>query len=511
MLTASQVKVSEHIGTHALVRAVAGSGKTTTLVALVKRLVEKGVSPQKITFVVFNRDAKEDIKTRIFESGIAQNSMPKVHTFHSLAYSLYAFLSKKGFIQFNRLETNESFLKKFSQRCLNEAKTAKEKKAAYASKEESEAFINFIDIAKSTLLDVQEAYDEWIGNENFKHFVDAFYRFETQRINSRFITFSDLIKDIVLLCKKNKNARNMISNHVGYLLMDEVQDINEISIEIAKAISSKETKWIMVGDIDQCIYSWRGAEPEYLSFRLKETLSQEGEVIEYDLPETFRYGNKISLLANFVVSKNKNRSNDICISSPSVYESDFKIEMHEEKGRFGKKVTEIIKKEKEEGTKLSDIAILVRLFSFSSEIELELLKNNIPYELEGGSAVFKKREVNALVTLLKISQNKLFDESDEDCSNSLNDLFTLCFFGHKISVDKQTAFRMKQEGITTSEFLSHIETKSFTKFKKEKLMDLITSLKVIEKGSRKNRKRICDYFCFKSLGLNKECARYFFW
>lgn len=486
MLIEEQIVVSEHIDGHAIIRAVAGSGKTTTICALAKRLVEKGVLPQRITFVVFNKDARRDITSKLMKSGMDQSNIPKVHTFHSLAYSLYSFLSKKGFIDFHPLQSNENFIKKFSQRCLNEVKSSVEKKQAYASKEEAEAFLNFIDIAKSTLLPTEEAFEIWIGNERYKHFTKAFENFESQRKNAKFITFSDLIKDIVTLCNKNEYAKSAIKGHVDYLLMDEVQDINEVSIELARIISESKTNWIMVGDVDQCIYGWRGAEPEYLSHRLKDELSKTGIVKEYELPYTFRYGHKVSLLANFLVRNNSNRSGGLCISATDK-ETSCDIKTYMSGQNFGKETLEVIKKEQKKGIKLSDIGVLVRLYSFSSEIELELLKNNIPYELQGGQTIFNKREINALIAVLKISNKTFFNESDASCSQQLNDLFSLCFFGVKLAINENVIRNIKEGNVSLSDFILSFKESGHSKFKKGKLQDLATSVKSIENTTKEQK------------------------
>ncbi len=488
MFTKKQKNLINHYGCHAIVRAVAGSGKTTCLVALTKSLIERGVEPQRITFVVFNKDAKNEILERLAKHGFKGKGTPKVHTFHSLGYSLYKFLSSRGFTVFRRLETNDSFLKSFSQKCLNEIKSINERKSVYASKEESEAFHNFIDIVKSTLLSPEDVYDGWIGKDVYSHFIKAYDHYESTRLKRRFITYSDLIKDVVNICSENKHAKDIVCEYIDYLLMDEVQDINEISIELAKCISNSETNWVMVGDVDQCIYKWRGAEPEYLSFKLKDALEKEKKVVEFDLPESFRYGDKISLLANFSVSNNSERSSSLCISSTTSPDSDYDIRMYKEKGRFGKEVVKVIKEEKNKGVILKDISVLVRLYSFSSEIELELLKERIPYNLEGGSNVFDKREVNALMTILKISEGLHLDESDEHCSTNLNDFFSLCFFGVRLSIDAQQVANMRREGVSLSSHLSSIKMDNPSRFKKQKMKDLITSLKVLEKGSKKGDK-----------------------
>jgi DNA helicase-2/ATP-dependent DNA helicase PcrA len=488
LLTHSQDKAADHLGGHAIIRAVAGSGKTTTLIEMIKRLIAKGAMPSDITFVVFNKDARKDIQKKLLETGINKMDLPKVYTFHSLALKLYKFLHKKGFTRLDRLETNDVFINKFSLRVLNSVKSNVEKKPAFASKEEAEAFINFIDIAKSTMLDINNAFDEWVGEDRYKYFIEAFERFENERKNSRFITFSDLIKDVVSICKSNKFAANILKGHVKHLLMDEVQDVNEVSVELAKVISDSSTNWVVVGDVDQCIYSWRGAEPEFLAYKLKNELIKNGSVKEYELPETFRYGHLVSLLSNNIISNNKSRTEGLCISSKHAPNSSLTIDKYSESGRFGKKVTDTIKNIQEKGGRLIDIAILVRLYSFSTEIELSLLKNNIPYSLEGGTTVFEKREVNALIGILEMSQGILFTQEDDIICHKINNILSLCFCGIKIEVTKRDIGKFKDDRGGLSKFILSFDTPHHTKFKRNKLQTLAASVRVLDNAKPSNTK-----------------------
>jgi DNA helicase-2/ATP-dependent DNA helicase PcrA len=488
MLTYSQDAASDHSEGHAIFRAVAGSGKTTTLIALIKKLISKGISPQKITFVVFNKKASEDIKSKLIKSGIDKSNLPKVYTFHSLALKLYAFLDKKGFAQLNRLETNDLFINKFAARILNQIKSKKEKKPAFASKEETEAFINFIDIAKSVLLPTEDAFDQWVGESRLKHFVEAFHLYEEERVNSKFITFSDLMKDVVMLCKNNPHAANSLKGHVDYLLMDEVQDINEISIETANVISEDKTNWIMVGDVSQCIYSWRGAEPNYIAYKLKELLSETKSVCEYELPETFRYGHLISLISNNIISNNNDKIESICISSESAEKTSLEIDYYKEEGRFGSAVADRIKKIHKKNNKLSDIAILIRLYSFSTEIELALLKRNIPYRLEGGSTVFEKREVSALISILELSQGTLYEHDDTSLCKKLNNILSLCFFGIKIEIKAGQLSLLRDNRGALSNLILKYDSPNLSKFKKERLYALSACLKALDKDKRSTLK-----------------------
>jgi len=481
--TFSQSLVSSHENGHAIVRAVAGSGKTTTLMELIKNLIKKGIRPTDITMMVFNKDAKKDISLKLSENFGGAQAIPKVYTFHALAFKLYNFFYKRGKLPYPNLEVNDLYLSSIASRALNEVLSLQAKKKVYAEKEEVDEFLSFIDISKATLMPPSEAFDQWVNDPRYKHFIKALARFEFIRKEMGIITYSDLIKDVVLLCKRDERAALQLKGFVNYLLLDEVQDINEISIELAKLISNNGTKWVMVGDIDQCIYQWRGADPTYLAYRLREELSSTNIVREYDLPETFRYGHLVSLMSNHLLSNNASSSSSLCISSPFAKETTVDVAFYKDLGRFGERTANYIKEENERGTKFKDISVLVRLYSFASEIELSLLRKKIPYTLEGGTSVFEQKEIQALLTILELNQGVLFFRDNQTITKMLNCLFSIVFFGVRIKVteDAIEGFRNTRGGLS-QHILSH-DTPTHSKYKRDKLQDLASLMRIYDSES----------------------------
>ncbi len=442
------------------------------------RLQQKGVNLEQVALLVFNDKASIDIKNKLNQKGIYP--LPKVYTFHAIALKLYKFLQRKGLLPDYQLNTSEAYINSIASRILNKAKTEKEKTTSYASKDELDTFISFIDLAKTTLKPPSETYKEYIKKSEYEYFINAFEAFEEERIKRKILTFSDLIKEVVSVCHNNEMAMSFVKGHLDYLILDEFQDINEIMIDLSKILSSDTTKWAIFGDVDQCIYSWRGARPEYLAYKIKEYLVQNMEVKEYSLPETFRYGHHVSVVSNNVKNNNTQKTEDLCISSPTTPESKIHTHNYETEGRFGEVTATQVKKEIAAGMRPQDIAILIRLNSFSVEIELALLNAGIAFNSSRKQSLFDQAEISALITLIEI-QNDLFNLNEIDVMcHKFNALMKLCFCGQKIEMNNTQAEQVKLSAITLHELILNFNNEKLSKFKKKHIDKIASAIKAID-------------------------------
>jgi DNA helicase-2/ATP-dependent DNA helicase PcrA len=147
--------------------------------------------------------------------------------------------------------------------------------------------------------------------------------------------------------------------------------------------------------VDQCIYEWRGARPEYITTRFQVDFPNPEN---YQLSYTFRYGHQLSLAANHLISGNRKRDQKLCISHQTTPKTT--ITCLEEQKKHP--VVPVLSRWCEQGRSLREAVVLVRLFAQSVPVELALLEAGIPYRLEGNAQVFDCPEVLALTGYLKL-------------------------------------------------------------------------------------------------------------
>ena len=177
-----------------------------------------------------------------------------------------------------------------------------------------------------------------------------------------------------------------VTDRVDHIIVDEYQDINESQQQLLKILAGSRAKVMVVGDVDQCIYEWRGARPEYITTRFQLDFPNPEN---YQLSYTFRYGHQLSLAANHLIAGNKKRDRKLCIS----HETNPKtiITCLEEQKKHP--AISVLSEWREKNRSLRDAVVLVRLFAQSVPVELALLEAGIPYRLEGNAQVFDCSEV----------------------------------------------------------------------------------------------------------------------
>lgn len=415
--TIEQDAIIQHTGGHAKVMAVAGSGKTTTMIERIIHLIKTGSDPRRILVLMFNASASkefsEKLSRRAGEEGIT--SLPEVRTFHAMALKLCRHLENKNIIKRDRLETKDWVLSSIADNVVSPF--IKKNKA---KKEVQEQFYQYIDLVKSDIQTPVEKLKEIpdiTGSEMPSYFAEAYDKFEEVRKDRGLRFFSDLVRDPVMSILENPDNKQFVENIYDHIILDEYQDINEVQQRMTVYIAGSRANVMAVGDADQCIYEWRGAKPEYIVSLFEEDFE---DARVFTLSRTYRYGDKLSLFVNNIITQNENRDDKICISyegNPKteieIVESDYKKE-----SPISKNIQDMIS----QGYSYPDIAILLRKFSLSLNVELDLLKSNIPYYLIGANSIFQRNESMAIEGAFHIA-NESFEGLNSDYIISRIDAF----------------------------------------------------------------------------------------
>lgn len=368
-LTPQQQAVCAHREGHALVQAVAGSGKTGTLVARVAALVEEEPS-RVVRAVMFNRDAAAEFAERL-EAQALQNARIKTQTFHSIGYALTQRLVQSGWLEPAVVETGRRWLEEAAQRAIRTAKSQHHGgRQVQVDRDEINGFLQFYD---RLLGDVRDP-DEVRSIDDPEYFVHAVEAVETERRQLGIRGYGHLLSDPVRCLLEHPEARQGITDRIDELLVDEFQDVNGVQYELVRLLAGNRARVVVCGDPDQTIYAWRGARVEFI---LKRFAQDFAPITHFPLTYSQRYGHEISALASHVIRHNRLRPDSLCVSAAGTPDSIVR-RVVAEPGSTGNALDQAAAS----ATSWSNVAIVCRLWSLAIPYQLECLRRGIPYQVE---------------------------------------------------------------------------------------------------------------------------------
>ena len=377
-----------------LVTAGAGSGKTRLLThRICYLLTEKHISPYNILAITFTNKATNEMKERVRE--MCDHNV-WISTFHSMCVRILR----------QEIDFLDGYDKNFTIIAENDRdKIIKEIVKELKLGDDDVAKIeHHIDNIKNKGLDIEEYFLSLMryGNERaLKEYMRAVFMYEERLKKNNSLDFDDLLNKTLFLFQNYGEVLSRYANRFQYVLVDEFQDTNLVQYKLVKLLVSVHKNLFVVGDEDQCIYSWRGANFHNI-FNLKNDFDN---VKVFKLEQNYRSSKNILSLANNVISNNKERLEKKLWTEkddglPPVVYSAF-----DERDEALFVATEI-EKLREEGYKLSDFAVLMRINALSRPIEEGLLAYNIPYKVYGGLKFFERAEIKILLAYLSIFVNK---------------------------------------------------------------------------------------------------------
>jgi DNA helicase-2/ATP-dependent DNA helicase PcrA len=392
MFTDEQRAIIEHDGVHALVSAVAGAGKTSTLKGRIEFLLEKGVAPKRILVLMYNRDIKEEFQ-RYYKNRTGTQS-PRIETFHSLGKSIleqYAYRNKSAI---HRLVNDDYRQQQILKKAYYESREGIDNEAKIFESEEFKKFSELVALWKVDGYSPQDIANNLEFDDIDTRIKSAYHNYEILRQEQRIRFLEDLIYDTLPIIESEKH---WIENHFDHILVDEYQDINQSQQKLLKAIAGSRARVMVVGDPDQCIYQWRGSRPDFILGLFEREF---GDVQRYCLSQTFRFGHRISLIANACIRHNKKRLKSICLSAPGTPSTEAFHQMSEDDAHV---VLAILKEICSSGIPLSKIGLLVRAYGHAVGVELMLLREGITYNHGASKKLCDRDEVQMLACLLSFA------------------------------------------------------------------------------------------------------------
>ncbi len=375
-----------------LILAGAGSGKTRVITFRIAYLLDQGVPPEAICAVTFTNKAAEEMRERVghLVNNRSVASKLTIGTFHALGLQVLRTERKalgvpRGFVIYDG--SDQMGLIREAMRSIHDGERRLDAKAILAR----------ISLAKNAFI----GPDEFKGNPADDYdamTVHVYPKYQEQLRSCAAFDFDDLIVEPVRLWEKDAEARERWSSKFQYVMVDEFQDTNRAQLRMVQALIQKHNNLVVVGDDDQSIYSWRGADPSnILGF---DKLFPTAKIVK--LEQNYRSTKSILAAANTVIANNKDRHGKTLWSQLG----DGELITHAvastaeaEAQWVAREIVTLVKA----GRRWSDIAILYRSNIQSKLLEEELRTHEVPYVMYGGQQFYERKEVKDILAYLRIA------------------------------------------------------------------------------------------------------------
>jgi ATP-dependent DNA helicase UvrD/PcrA len=383
-----------------LVLAGAGTGKTRVITFRIAKLIKHGTKPTRILAVTFTNKAAREMKERALallgKRRRSADAVPEISTFHSLCVRiLRRHAEKLGYPQqFSIYDRGDQ--ESVARAALRDIRVGHEKLRPGD-------LIAMISAWKGSGLDPGRA-EEVADQDKQQLGALAYRRYQESLRTSGAMDFDDLLSKTEELFQRFPEARFAEATRFDHLLIDEYQDTNGLQYRIVKGLAERHRNLCVVGDDDQSIYGWRGAEVTHiLDF---ERDWPDAKVVR--LEDNYRSRSPILGLANTLIAHNSTRHQKVLRPSREGGDAPRFLRFEDETSEAESVVREIrhrVDPENPERVSPSDIAILFRTNEQPRAFELELRRERIPYVLVGGLSFYDRKEIRDVLAYLKVLAN----------------------------------------------------------------------------------------------------------
>ncbi|WP_247906604.1 DNA helicase PcrA [Streptococcus anginosus] len=376
-----------------LIMAGAGSGKTRVLTHRIAYLIdEKLVNPWNILAITFTNKAAREMKERAFSLNPATEDC-LIATFHSMCVRILR--READHIGYNR---NFTIVDPSEQRTL--MKRILKNLNLDPKKWNERAILGTISNAKNDLID-EVAYENMAGDMYTEIVAKCYTAYQKELRQSEAMDFDDLIMLTLRLFDQNPDALTYYQQRYQYIHVDEYQDTNHAQYQLVKLLASRFKNICVVGDADQSIYGWRGADMQNILDFEKDY--PEAKVVL--LEENYRSTKTILQAANDVIKNNRNRRPKNLWTQNADGENIVYYRANDEQDEALFVAKTIDELSSTSDYVYRDFAILYRTNAQSRNIEEALLKANIPYTMVGGTKFYSRKEIRDVISYLNLIAN----------------------------------------------------------------------------------------------------------
>jgi len=380
-----------------LVFAGAGSGKTRVITNRIAYLIiEEHVNPSNILAVTFTKKAAGEMQERVTsllrDLNAQSRSIPTIGTFHSIGAMILRENAKElGFTNnFSIYDSNDS---------ENIVKELLLERDIDIKEIKPRSIAQYISAAKNEMIS-PERFKSHYGGFIEDMAAEIYPEYQKQLRAQNSVDFGDLLYLTVKMIDENENIRSKYQQKFQHLLIDEYQDTNKAQYKFAKLLSEKHQNICVVGDDDQGIYAWRGAN-------IKNIQSFESDfknVTVVKLEQNYRSTKNVIKAAVCVIEQNNSRVDKVLWTDKNDGES-ITIYQATDQEDEAKYVVEQIRNQRQLGVPLKDMAVLYRTNYQSRAIEEVLLKAGLPYKLVGGFRFYERKEIKDVISYLRFCFN----------------------------------------------------------------------------------------------------------
>ena len=478
-LNQAQREAASHIDGPMLILAGAGSGKTKTITSRLAFLLSIGIDPANTLTLTFTNKAASEMRERALSMIDSPVYPPLLCTFHKFGLLFLKFniekLGRKN--DFVVIDTDD---KKRIIKNIN-----KELPTSLVASE--------ISRYKNSLVKPDEAIAQ-ASQPNYKMIASIYKTYQDYLLENNLVDFDDLLMLTYDLLEQNSDLRKDISNRYQYIMVDEYQDTNELQLQLLKKLCDTHTNLCVVGDDDQSIYGWRGANiKNILEFT---NMFENAKVIK--LENNYRSTKEILTAANLLIDHNRNRLGKKLISTKgdgkpvTLFQSS---DENEESDKIAKAIKELLNS----GVPAGEIAVLYRINALSRSLEEGLNRAGIAYQMVGGVRFYERAEIKDAISYLRIIANSHDDFSFKRVINR-----------PKRSIGKVTIEKIEKEaykkGTSLYHFLSETPRSELSKLLSKKafnsVVQFINDLEVLQETLSHSIMGFIDIFD-KTIGLKE--------
>ncbi|MEA3418388.1 MAG: UvrD-helicase domain-containing protein [Campylobacterota bacterium] len=390
-LNPDQREAAEHIDGPLLILAGAGSGKTKTLTTRLAYLIgEIGIDPGNTLTLTFTNKAASEMRERAL--GLIENRSsypPLLCTFHKFGLLFLKFHIEK-------LGRNNTFV-------IIDSDDKKRLLRTIAKEMKIDLNISFlaseISKYKNSLL-APEVVRQKAELEDYRKAAKIYEAYQANIVENNLVDFDDLLMLTYQILDENPDLRRETSNRYQYIMVDEYQDTNELQLKLLEHLASEHNNLCVVGDDDQSIYGWRGANIRNIlefadNFKGARTVK---------LETNYRSTNQILEAANTLIEHNSNRLGKNLVSHKGEG-PDIKLHHSLDEAHEAKAIAKEIKEVLSQGIHPDEIAVLYRINALSRSLEEGFTKEGLGFKLIGGMRFYERAEIKDVISYFRILSN----------------------------------------------------------------------------------------------------------
>lgn len=407
--TAQQQAVITHEEGRAVVFAVAGSGKTTTVTRRIDRLISVSqVQPNRILATTFGREAKRQVSDKLLQFPLCRKV--DIRTLHSLAFKVYTY-DRQNLPPKNQADDNE--LQALFYRAIDRIRAGNgiNYAAAPVDREKIEEtsfadFANYLMQLKGDMLATPWMHEklpakarpffdieEFPGSPTMQVLIDTY---EDERKRESMMGYDDIMVNAVVRIGSNEDVRRAFSSMYEFIIVDEYQDVNKAQNMMLTFMDERHQNMMVVGDDDQTIYEWRGARPTFIKQKLSDAAWK-----VFKLDRNFRSSPGPVVLASQVISKNQERAEKNMMATRP-FSGVLDIRRMDSDRAQAQEIVELVRQYTEDSGDLNRTVVLIRQYAETPLLEQSLINAGIRYEIPGSEPFYSRRETSHILAYLEL-------------------------------------------------------------------------------------------------------------